>query len=163
MSVGIERILKLPASSCSLSVLTFANTTSGCACDAFSKTGANPRQGPHQGAQKSTITMGLPLTTDSKLSLVSSTVDMQFSFPKTLKCTLAGHVYGTLRSLAKRVAALRLARRGARQLARCTRRGRQVARSNRGSRYAAVAPGNSDRHLAPARGVRTRMGRTGRV
>ena len=51
MRVGIERIWKCAAISCSSSVFTFANTTSGFASATFSKTGANPRQGPHQGAQ----------------------------------------------------------------------------------------------------------------
>src|SRR5262249_12420707 len=36
ISVGIERMPKLPASSCCSSVLTLANTTSGCASEAFS-------------------------------------------------------------------------------------------------------------------------------
>src|ERR1044072_186086 len=36
ISVGIERMPKLPASSCSSSVLTLANTTSGCVSEAFS-------------------------------------------------------------------------------------------------------------------------------
>ena len=44
---------KEPASSCCSSVFTLANTTSGCASDAFSYTGAKPLHGPHHGAQKS--------------------------------------------------------------------------------------------------------------
>ena len=65
-----------PASCGWSSVLTFANTTPSCFSEAFSYVGANWRQGPHQGAQKSTTTMSLPVTTDSKFSLVSSTVAM---------------------------------------------------------------------------------------
>ena len=80
ISVGIERMLNAPASSCCSSEFTLANTTSGCASEAFSNTGAKPRQGPHQGAQKSTMTIGLPLTVCSKLSLVSSTVAIAASF-----------------------------------------------------------------------------------
>src|SRR5574341_545032 len=38
--------------------------------------GAKPRHGPHHGAQKSTITIGLSVITFSKLSLVNSTVAM---------------------------------------------------------------------------------------
>src|SRR5258708_28200616 len=57
-SVGIERIPKAPANSCCSSVFTLANTTSGCASDACSYTGAKPLQGPHHGAQKSTTTIG---------------------------------------------------------------------------------------------------------
>ena len=34
------------------------------------------RQGPHHGAQKSTMTVSLPVTTCSKLSLVNAIVDM---------------------------------------------------------------------------------------
>src|SRR6266850_1065866 len=41
-----------------------------------SKAGAKARHGPHHGAQKSTITVSLPVTTCSKLSLVKATVAM---------------------------------------------------------------------------------------
>src|SRR5438046_3843432 len=68
--VGIERIPKAPANSCSSSVFTLANTTSGYASEARSYTGAKPLQGPHHGAQKSTITIGFSLTVFSKLYLV---------------------------------------------------------------------------------------------
>src|SRR5438552_4731985 len=64
--VGIERIPKAPANSCSSSVFTLANTTSGYASEARSYTGAKPLQGPHHGAQKSTITIGFSLTVFSK-------------------------------------------------------------------------------------------------
>ena len=51
ISVGIERIWKCAAISCSSSVFTLANTTSGCCSATRSNTGAKPRQGPHHGAQ----------------------------------------------------------------------------------------------------------------
>ena len=44
------------------------------------KTGAKARQGPHQEAQKSTRTMGLSVTVDSKSVAVSSTVAMRGPF-----------------------------------------------------------------------------------
>src|SRR5512138_335163 len=47
-----------------------------CFSEAASNTGAKPRQGPHHGAQKSTMTTSLPLMVDSKLSLVSSMTAM---------------------------------------------------------------------------------------
>ena len=80
--VGIERMLKAAAISCSSSVFTFAKTMSSWASDAFSKMGAKPRHGPHHGAQKSITTMGLSVTTCSKFSLVSSTVAMLAPFWK---------------------------------------------------------------------------------
>src|SRR5258705_1257123 len=88
ISVGIERMLNAPASSCCSSELTFANTTSGCDSEAFSNTGAKPRHGPHQGAQKSMMTIGLPFTVDSKLSLVSSIVAICVLFGGKSKCIL---------------------------------------------------------------------------
>jgi hypothetical protein len=51
MSVGIERIWKCAAISCSSSVFTLAKTMSGFFSATFSNTGANPRHGPHHGAQ----------------------------------------------------------------------------------------------------------------
>ena len=60
-----------PASACSASVSTLANTTSGLASDAFSNVGANWRHGPHHSAQKSTRTMSLSATVFSNASAVS--------------------------------------------------------------------------------------------
>lgn len=48
-----------------------AKTMSGYRSDAASKMGANMRHGPHHDAQKSMKTMSFPVTTSSKLSLVS--------------------------------------------------------------------------------------------
>ena len=59
---------KLAASPDSSSVLTLPNTTSGCASEAFSNTGPNTRQGPHQGAQKSTSTIPLAIVSLKLLS-----------------------------------------------------------------------------------------------
>src|SRR4051812_6251739 len=84
ISVGIERIAKCAASSCCSSVLTLANTMSACLSEADSNTGAKPLHGPHHGAQKSTKTMSLPVTTSSKLSLVRSIVAIHVSFPRCL-------------------------------------------------------------------------------
>src|ERR671911_1870031 len=47
----------IAASSRWSSVSTFANVTSECSSDAFSKTGANRLHGPHHSAQKSIRTM----------------------------------------------------------------------------------------------------------
>src|SRR5438876_3507584 len=53
ISVGMLRMLNAADSSCSSSVLIFAKATSGFASATFSYTGANARQGPHQGAHQS--------------------------------------------------------------------------------------------------------------
>src|SRR5579864_1555519 len=74
ISVGMDEIPNVAASSGSASVSTLPNTASAYRSDAFSKTGANIRHGPHQAAQKSTRTRPPPLTVESKLSAVSSTV-----------------------------------------------------------------------------------------
>src|SRR5262249_24537209 len=79
ITYGIERMLNAPASSCSLSAFTLPKTTSACRSEAASNTGAKLLQGPHHGAQKSTITMSLAVTVCSKLSLLSSTVATVFS------------------------------------------------------------------------------------
>src|SRR6185503_10389742 len=88
ISVGMERMPKEPASSCCSSVFTLANTTSGCSSEAFSYTGAKPLHGPHQGAQKSMITIAFSLTVCSKLSLVRSTVATTLLSAKGGQCTL---------------------------------------------------------------------------
>src|SRR5437016_1902133 len=88
ISVGIERIPKVPANSCCSSVFTLANTTSGCASDACSYTGAKPLHGPHHGAQKSTITSGFSLTVFSKFSWVRSIVGIAVLPQKSVQCTL---------------------------------------------------------------------------
>lgn len=77
-----ERFQKLlnklaPASSCSTSVLTLAKVTSGCCSAACSNTGAKPRHGPHQGAQKSMIRVPSGVMASWKVSLVSSTMLMR--------------------------------------------------------------------------------------
>src|SRR5580692_12391593 len=74
ISVGIDEMRKVAASSGCASVSTLPNTASACSSDAFSKTGPNIRHGGHQVAQKSTRTSPPPLTVDSKFSAVSSTV-----------------------------------------------------------------------------------------
>src|SRR3989442_9414524 len=130
--VGIERIPKAPASSCSSSVFTLANTTSGYASEARSYTGAKPLQGPHHGAQKSTITIGFSLTVFSKFSLVRSSVAIAVLPEKSVQCTLDSHVCRPVRAISHRAAALRLAGRRARQLARCARGGRTLAGAHRG-------------------------------
>src|SRR2546421_7190229 len=121
--VGIERIPKAPANSCSSSVFTLANTTSGYASEARSYTGAKPLQGPHHGAQKSTITIGFSLTVFSKFSLVRSSVAIVVLPEKSVQCTLDNHVCRPVRAISHRAAALRLAGRRARQLARGARGG----------------------------------------
>src|SRR5581483_3104998 len=87
ISVGIERMPNAPASSCCSSVFTFPKTTSGCASEALSYTGAKPRQGPHHGAQKSTMTMALSEIVWSKFSCVRSSVATGV-LPKGGQCTL---------------------------------------------------------------------------
>ena len=69
-------------SCCSASVSTLPNTMSGLSSAAFSKIGANWRQGPHQAAQESTRTMPSPLTVCSKSARVSSRVLMTSSVPR---------------------------------------------------------------------------------
>src|SRR6056297_614391 len=69
-------MLKWPANSCCSSASTLPNTMSVCSCDAASKTGPNCLHGPHHSAQKSTNTVSLSLIVCSKLSMVSSTVDI---------------------------------------------------------------------------------------
>ncbi|MOA28329.1 hypothetical protein D3C78_1492620 [compost metagenome] len=73
ISVGMERILKWAASSCSSSVLILANTMSPCFSAAASKIGPNDLHGPHHGAQKSRITMPSPSTVSLKVSAVTFT------------------------------------------------------------------------------------------
>ena len=82
ISVGIEVIPNMPASSCWSSVSTFANTASGYCSLAASKTGPNIRQGPHQEAQKSMNTRSLSTIVDSRVSLVRATVAMQGELKK---------------------------------------------------------------------------------
>src|SRR2546428_10827353 len=130
--VGIERIPKAPANSCSSSVFTLANTTSGYASEARSYTGAKPLQGPHHGAQKSTITIGFSLTVFSKFSLERSSVAIVVLLEKSVQCTLDNHVCRPVRAISHRAAALRLAGRRARQLARCARGGPTLGRHHRG-------------------------------
>jgi len=72
-------MLKYWASSCCSSVFTLANTMSGCSSETSSKVGPNCMQGPHQEAQKSTITVSFSVTIDSKLSLVNATVAIGFA------------------------------------------------------------------------------------
>src|SRR5665647_2794649 len=74
--VGMDVMPAWDAITCSASVSTLPNTMSGLAVDAFSKTGANIRHGPHQAAQKSTNTMSLSAMVDSKVASVRLTVDM---------------------------------------------------------------------------------------
>src|SRR5665648_660330 len=74
--VGMDVMPAWDAITCSASVSTLPNTMSGLAVDAFSKTGANIRHGPHQAAQKSTNTMSLSAMVDSKVAWVRLTVDM---------------------------------------------------------------------------------------
>src|SRR2546422_2314048 len=158
--VGIERIPKAPASSCSSSVFTLANTTSGYASEARSYTGAKPLQGPHHGAQKSTITIGFSLTAFSKFSLVRSSVAIAVLSEKSVQCTLDSHVCRPVRAVSHRAAALRLAGRRARQLARCARGGRTLAGAHRGFGPAARAARRRRPDLACARKPRARVGRT---
>ena len=68
ISVGIEVMFAAAASACSASVSTFANTTSWCVSDAFSKVGPNCLHGPHHSAQKSTSTGLSDLSTCSENS-----------------------------------------------------------------------------------------------
>src|SRR5579884_4464137 len=83
MRVGMDMIPKAPASSASASVSTLPKTIPGRAVEASSKTGANIRHGPHQDAQKSTITMSLASTVSSKLSLerLTAATDGLLSIP----------------------------------------------------------------------------------
>jgi len=55
----MERILKAAAISCCSSVFTLAKTIPGLFSAAVSKVGAKLRHGPHQGAQKSMMTLAL--------------------------------------------------------------------------------------------------------
>src|SRR5512137_894940 len=73
ISVGIERMPNCAARSCSSSVLIFANSRSGWRSAAAANTGANERQGPHHGAQKSTRASAAPLIVSAKRSAVNST------------------------------------------------------------------------------------------
>src|SRR6266566_7485900 len=68
--VGMLRMLKADASSCSSSVLIFAKVASGLASATLSYAGAKARQGPHQGAHQSISTMPPFSTVSWKLSLV---------------------------------------------------------------------------------------------
>src|SRR3989442_1137867 len=156
--VGIERIPKAPANSCSSSVFTLANTTSGYASDAFSYTGAKPLQGPHHGAQKSTITIGFSLTVFSKFSLVRSNVAIAALSEKSVQCTLDTHVCRPVRAISHWAAALRLAGRRARQLARCARGGRTLAGAHRGYGPAAREGPRHRPQLAGARNPRGLVG-----
>src|SRR5688572_28585033 len=55
--VGIDRILKRPARSCSSSVFTLTTTSRPASLEATRAiSGATARHGPHHGAQKSTST-----------------------------------------------------------------------------------------------------------
>src|SRR5437016_14075554 len=90
--VGIERIPKAPGNSCSSSVFTLANSTSGYASEARSYTGAKPLQGPHHGAQKATITIGFCLTVFAKFSWVRSSVAVLVLPDRRVQCTLDKHV-----------------------------------------------------------------------
>ena len=74
ISVGMDAMLKVAATSGCASVSTLPNTASGCRSEAFSKTGPNIRHGPHHAAQKSTRTRPPPVTVELKFSAVSSTV-----------------------------------------------------------------------------------------
>jgi len=76
MSVGIEEMPAAPARARSASVSTLRNVTSWCFSEAFSKTGANMRHGPHQAAQKSTSTMSFSSTRFWKVSPVALMVAM---------------------------------------------------------------------------------------
>jgi hypothetical protein len=73
ISVGIERMLNCAARLCSSSVLTLANSMSGCFADAAANVGANARHGAHHGAQKSTIAKLWPRMASSNVPSVSST------------------------------------------------------------------------------------------
>src|SRR6267143_5782425 len=117
--VGIERMPNEPASSCCSSVLILAKTTSGCASDDFSYMGAKPRQGPHQGAQKSITTIGLSLMVFSKSSFVRSTTATAESFRGEGEYIVDNHVRRSVRAVSDRSSAFRLACGGACRLARC--------------------------------------------
>src|SRR5205814_9084350 len=162
ISVGIDRMLNPAASSCSSSVLTLAKTTSGCVSEAFSYTGAKPLHGPHQGAQKSMITIELSVTVFSNVSLVSSIVA---TAPRKKKgeCTLDNHAYRPVRPLAERAAALWFVRRRAGELARRPRRGRTLAGAHRSPRCAAQRPGSGAPHPAFAASPGPAMGRRGHL
>src|SRR3954467_2341836 len=70
----MDRIWAAAANSCSASVSTLANTTSGCFSEAALKVGAKARHGPHHEAQKSTSTKSLPLTVSLNCAPVRSWV-----------------------------------------------------------------------------------------
>jgi hypothetical protein len=53
---------------------------SGFAWDTASYTGANWRQGPHQAAQKSTRTMGLPSMVSAKVDSLTLIVVMEIPY-----------------------------------------------------------------------------------
>src|SRR6266513_2302906 len=161
ISVGIERMAKALANSCCSSVFTLANTTPGCASEACSYTGAKPLQGPHHGAQKSTTTRGFSLTVFSKFSWVRSIVAIAVLSEKSVQCTLDTHVCRPVRAVSDRAAALRLAGRRARQLARCARGGRTRGSAHRGSGSAARAARRRRPDPARARKPRARVGRAG--
>ena len=76
MIVGIDRMSKCTARSCSASVSTLPNTMSGCRSETRSYTGANARHGPHHAAQKSTSTIPSAPVTSSKVAPVSVLVAM---------------------------------------------------------------------------------------
>jgi hypothetical protein len=58
----------------------------GCFSDTASKVGAKPRQGAHQGAQKSMITLAFSLMVCWKLSALSSSVAMSGSLVEVDEC-----------------------------------------------------------------------------
>ncbi|CFN82427.1 Uncharacterised protein [Bordetella pertussis] len=68
---------RAPGCENSRTLLTLAKVTSGCCSAACSKTGAKPRHGPHQGAQKSMIRVPSGVMASWKVSLVSSTMLMR--------------------------------------------------------------------------------------
>src|SRR3569623_373167 len=84
ISVGIAWMPAAPASSCCASVSILPNTTSLWVSEAFSKTGANARQGPHHSAQKSRRTMPFFSIVSLKLSAVTSRVAMREAWPGLL-------------------------------------------------------------------------------
>src|SRR6185436_6871647 len=133
----------------------------GWASEAFSYTGAKPRQGPHQGAQKSTITIAFPLTVCSKLSWVRSTVGTRLPFEKWVAVYSRHHVCRPVRAFADRAAALRLAGRGDRELARCARGSRTLAAAHRRPRLAAHAARRRRRHPAQPGAPGADLGRPG--
>src|SRR5258706_13864521 len=109
------------------------------------------------------ITIGFSLTVFSKLSLVRSIVATGGILSKKgRQCTLDNHVRRPVRALAHGTAALRLARGGARELARCARRKRPLAGAHRGPRPYARAGRRGRGHPAHARAARTILGRARR-